>query len=433
MKYLVIIVFAFSVAFSAEAQILGLYNQELKNGFSINSSQAGVNGSDILWTSYRNQWTNIAAAPKHTGVNYHSNIGKGMGLGGKFFNYQSNIFSISRFEFTWAYHAKLTQESFLDFGLLPSFTSEFLNFSQVTIRDAGDPLVSTYDRTTNSVFNVGFAMAYRKTNFNIGIQVNNLVQPEMTYNKTDNLISSVNNREIVFHGSYDVKINEEIDFSPLLITRFSKGANFQYDFMPRVIFNKNYWGAFVLRNTSIGVMAGLNLSQYIGMYYSFENNTSHLGGQAGPSHEIGLAINVGDRFNKAVELRTKNLKQEIAQLNQNINSLKVKVFNDSLVSFDDRKDEKLKSIRENRYLASMAEKYPNRTFYVIQTSHVNQAGANEVAKYWQNKGFDTKVIYSENYRKYYVYFFKTASVYDAFYELLDLKELGITHAWILIE
>ena len=313
---LVFLSFIFGNLFS---QQVPMYSQYIMNGFLVNPSFAGRDGSTTVNLTAREQWVGIKDAPKTYAASFQTRVlktshitsgtsvrrdqvkptkGGNVGLGGYIFNDSNGIMRRTGFQAAYAYHIKMgnTEDvpNNLAFGLALTGYQYFVDLNG-RIFNPDDPLLNSFDRSV-FVTDFNFGASYTTTKYYAGFAMTNLLRGNLIFGDT----AKVNNRNELGHffitGGVKIPINYDWTFSP---SGFIKASDMffksvQMDITGRMYFKDNYWAGLSYRTKdALIVMLGLQYDKFFFAYaydYILTNIRSHTFG----SHELSFAVRFGD-------------------------------------------------------------------------------------------------------------------------------------------
>lgn len=268
----------------------------------MNPALAGYSKQTEFRATLSQQWIGIPNAPTTQSVSAHTFAGKGIGVGGYFYNDKNGLNNETGVNLTGAYHIKLGEEDELlkirklSFGLGASAFQHTLNLAKFTDHDY-DPAVDGAEKSAFSIdFNAG--VFFRYDGLSAGISAAGLGFKKLSiYNDATEPDFPVH---VFTNVGYLFSPVENIFLEPSVMYKFTTNEQSQIDVNIKTILypadDQQYWLSISLRRTLdadnaqfldlIG-LAGINYRGFMFAYaYDFgmsELNSSHSG-----SHQLML-------------------------------------------------------------------------------------------------------------------------------------------------
>ena len=321
MRYIAFIILFISITLAGRAQQMPIYSQYVMNGFLINPAITGHDAYTSFTLTARQQWLGIKDAPatrsfagqtrllrqnhivRSRNVNNRSlrPSTKGrVGLGGFIYNDRNGAVDRSGIQFNYAYHIFVKQTQF-SFGISAGIfqfkinDENFLFGDQISSQNGGgtqDPVAASFKRVIYVPdANLGFYVSDPR--FYGGLSVNQLFQ---SYLKIGN--RQFEDYKMVRHyyllGGYRFELQNGFLIEPNMLFKATEKKAFQLDLGAKLRYNDDLWVGLVYRTSGFLILqAGVRVSQlYIG--YSFDYMLSSIQKHTYGSHEIVLALKLGD-------------------------------------------------------------------------------------------------------------------------------------------
>ena len=307
------------VSLPARSQQMPLYSQYVMNGYLLNPAITGHDGYTSFNLTARQQWLGIKNAPAtrsfsgQTRLLRKSHVVKSrsisqrslkpstkgrVGLGGFIFNDRNGSVERTGVQASYAYHIFVKETQF-SFGLSAGIFQFRVHDDNLTFHDGltsggqtADPVALNFQKVIYVPdANVGFYIS--DPEYYAGISVNQLFQ---SYLRLGN--RQFENYKMVRHyyalGGYRFELGNEFTIEPNILFKASEKKSFQLDVGAKVQYNNDYWGGMVYRTGGTLIMiAGVRVKQlYIG--YAFDYMLSSIQKHTYGSHEIVLALKLGD-------------------------------------------------------------------------------------------------------------------------------------------
>jgi type IX secretion system PorP/SprF family membrane protein len=296
------------------AQQLPIYSQYVLNGFMVNPAMAGYDGYTTFNTTARQQWLGFSQAPRTYSAAWQTRVmsrsyriinsfvknenklkpsTKGrVGLGAYLVNDVNANVARTGASFTYAYHIYMNNRQ-LSFGLAGKVFQYRINSDRLTFGVDGDPVLNGDFRTVTYSPDADFGVLFQDPNYFIGLSVSNLLQTafKMWGNETVDFWTS---RHYWIMGAYRFTLSDMIDMEPGVLLKTTEDWNPQGDFTVKLYFDNQFWGGLSYRtDQSVILLLGVRVD---GLFfgYSFDWGFSEIGHFNYGSHEIILAVKLGD-------------------------------------------------------------------------------------------------------------------------------------------
>ncbi len=285
-----------------KSQEISVFQYYLLNPYLMNPALAGFSQQTEIKATLSQQWIGIPDAPATQTISAHSYAGKGIGIGGYFYNDKNGLNKETGFNLTGAYHINLGEEQELlkirklSFGIGASAFQHTLNLAAFTDHDY-DPAVDGAEKSAFAIdFNAG--AYFRYDGLSAGISAAGLGFKKLSiYNDATEPVFPAN---FYINVGYLFQTSDYIMLEPSVVYKFTNNQQSQLDANLKAIFyqsnDQQYWLSMSVRKTLdtgnaqfldlIG-LAGVNYKGFMFAYaYDFgmsELNSSHSG-----SHQLML-------------------------------------------------------------------------------------------------------------------------------------------------
>ena len=219
-----------------------------------------------------------------------------VGLGAYLINDINAKVSRTGFSFTYACHI-IFDEQQLSFGLAAKMFQYRINISELTFGEDGDPLVSGSFKEVGYNPDADFGVLFNGIGYYVGFSITNLLQSSVMFGSSD-LPDFKTYRHYWLLGGYRYRINYDWEIEPSFLAKTSENWNPQAEGSLRVHYRESFWTGFSYRsNNTIIAIVGVRVDNiYFG--YSFDWSLSDIGNYNYGSHEICLAVKLGDNQRK---------------------------------------------------------------------------------------------------------------------------------------
>jgi len=297
---------------TVSAQQLPLYSQYMMNEFLINPATAGYDGYTSFNLTAREQWVGLEGAPMTHSFSWQTRLLKRsfiirqrtpkkkvfvpsrsgrVGLGGSVYNDHYGLIDRTGLQFTYAYHIFIRNTQ-LSFGLTGSayqfrFTGNFMP------QDTDVFLMGLKRSVFVPDAGVGiFVLNYR---YYAGISADQLMQSYIKIDNTKGLSNYRLKRVYYFTAGYHgIFPNPDYEFEPSILFKTTTLFKPQLDISAKIYYKDDYWVGLSYRtDNSIILLGGVRFNHfYIG--YAFDYNFTNITRYTYGSHELMLALKLGD-------------------------------------------------------------------------------------------------------------------------------------------
>ncbi len=298
---------------STNAQQLPVYSQYTFNKFLLNPAFAGSEGYTSLNVIAREQWVGFTDAPKTHAITFESRILKNsfiskntsirkkrrmssrsgrVGWGMHLFNDKNGKFSRTGLEGTYSYHLDISDYK-LSFGLTMILFQCKLNTSELIFSDdENDDLVNGKNESLY-IPDANFGTYFSARNFYAGISMMQIMQSSIKLSNKSKSEYKLQ-RQYNILGGYIYSINDNFDIEPSFLLKFTNLNRSQIDLNIKVSYMDDLSGGLTFRSgSSLIVFTGAKLNRYY-FGYAFDYNFNSLMNHTYGSHEIMLAVKLGD-------------------------------------------------------------------------------------------------------------------------------------------
>lgn len=296
-----------------------LYSQYVMNGYLLNPAITGHDGFTSFNLTARQQWLGISGAPASRSVSGQTRLlrksyvikarsvsnrslkpsTKGrVGLGGFIYDDRNGAVERTGLQASYAFHIFIKQTQF-SFGLSAGVFQFRIDPEELTFADAitgdgttSDPVALGYQKVTYVPdANLGFYISDPR--FYGGISVNQLFQSYLRIgNRQFEEYKMI--RHYYLLGGYRFQVANNYIVEPNLLFKATERKAFQLDFGAKIIYNQDYWGGLLFRtNGTLILLAGVRV-QKLHIGYAFDYMFSSIQKHTYGSHEIVLALKLGD-------------------------------------------------------------------------------------------------------------------------------------------
>lgn len=269
------------------AQFEASYTQYMFNGLAINPAYAGSHNSLDATLITRFQSPGVEGAPSTQTIAAHSGIkDKKIGLGVMLITDKVGVTRQTGFYASFAYKIKF-ENSTLSMGLQGGATNYRSDYTQLLIKQPGDPLVNGDVRET--LPNIGAGIYYYSKMFYAGLSMPQMVSA----NETD----IIQSQPVIFTTGVVLPINDAFKLKPNLLIRTVEEQLAEIHANLNLLIHEILWVGVSYRiNSSVSGLLELQLTNQLRLGYAYDATLTDLGQVNSGSHE--LMLNYQLRFSK---------------------------------------------------------------------------------------------------------------------------------------
>lgn len=319
MKKPVLFAISFLIYAFTYAQQRPQYTQYVFNNYLLNPAVSGIENYVDTKFGYRNQWTGLSGAPTTSYFTINAPLGDAseMGGGGAESPYsrsytqnymaaephhgigfmmvadQAGPLNQTNIDATYAYHLGITDRLNVAVGVMAGVNRISLNTSQITLDNSLDPAI-TNNNNSQWKPDLGVGIWAYSGNYYIGASVQQLLKEPLYFGTNNVYTESTTVPHLFFTAGYKIFLTDEITMMPSVMVKVINPAPVSYDLNMKLAFGDRLWvGGSYRHDDSFSVMAGINVSSFINLGYSYDITTSTLSTVSNGTHEIviGLMLN----------------------------------------------------------------------------------------------------------------------------------------------
>jgi type IX secretion system PorP/SprF family membrane protein len=312
----IVVVAILTLFFSADclSQQSPIYSQYILNEFLINPAVAGIDGMTTINLSGRKQWLGLKYTPETYSASistrilkspfsisnrrYHKGSQGRVGLGASFVSDRSGAINRTSFQIIYAYHIFI-QNYQLSFGLKTFGTQFRIDRELISLREY-DPNIENMLGKSAFIPDAGAGVNFTTPNAQLGFSASHLLESVIKFGDMEldaNELEHIRNYSLF--GYYrKLMRNRNWTFEHSAIIRGNEMLRFSAETSVRFIYKKEYWAGLSVRTSGeLIILGGVKLNRvYIG--YSFDYGFNQLSYSSYGSHEIVLALKLGDSIRR---------------------------------------------------------------------------------------------------------------------------------------
>jgi type IX secretion system PorP/SprF family membrane protein len=295
-----------------QAQQQPLYSQFTFNKLLFNPGSAGSENTTIIKATGYEQWVGFKGAPKYHTVSLDTRIFTeskkprrdvkkrfklikpgSIGAGVVVFNEKYGPLSHTGISATYSYHVKLGENRQLSFGISPVLSNLGLNSSEVILPDDEFDDLLVGNKTRRWIMDFDFGIYLLGKDYFAGYSTHRLTSATLQWGGSleDDFQLS---RQHYLMGGYRYLLSPDILLEPATLIRLPEGGKPSMDISLQATIRRDYWcGLSFKTSRTLSVFGGLQVDRYL-FGYSFDYNLSTVRKYSYGSHEIMLALQLGD-------------------------------------------------------------------------------------------------------------------------------------------
>lgn len=285
---------AVCMGLTASAQQLAQYSQYVFNHFSVNPAVAGSKDCIDLRMGYRQQWTGFEGAPNTGWASLHAPLrpkGKPFlnnkhGVGAFIEADQAGHWGYTRLVLAYAYHLRMTQDTYFSMGFFAGAQQMKFNWGDVTLSDYNDPLITSRASVVVAPDITPGLFIYGKKGWG-GVALHQALGNRITDIGDDSRLA----RQFMLSGGYRWVMGRKSVFSPSALIKTGAAIPMAFDLNAMVEWDRTIaLGVGYRSGDALVVMMKLAFLKYFQLGYSYDVTTSALRTAGNNTHEIVLGI-----------------------------------------------------------------------------------------------------------------------------------------------
>ena len=313
---------------SVFAQQKPQYTQYVFNNLLLNPAVSGIENYTDVKAGYRSQWTGLQGAPVTSYLTVTAPIGSNFiqgdatafpaeggenpssrlytqnymaaephhGIGFTIVTDVAGPITQTNIDITYAYHLGLTEKLNLAVGVAAGVNHISLNTSLITLENPLDPAISNGNNSQWKP-DLSTGVWLYSSNYYLGASVQQLLPQNLYFSTNTAYDQSKTVPQYFFTGGVKVFVTDDVTFLPSFLVKLIKPTPATYDLNGKLSFRDKFWiGGSYRHNDSFGVLAGVNISSFINIGYSYDITTSALNTVSNGTHEIVINLLLNNRY-----------------------------------------------------------------------------------------------------------------------------------------
>lgn len=292
MKKIFFILTSITLAINSYAQVMSydFYTFRLNNMYNVNPAFSSKGDGINVMLNAQSQNKGVAYANKNVMLGLYSKLSKKQALGGKIINDTRGAFQVLRADLSYAYIAKINDESTLTMGLSAGVLNNNLMVNRIEnyqALDQTDPtLTKSYYNTTQ--FAAGAGLLYNYKGLDVSVSLPHIISTNQPLNGYTHAA--------VF---YTIKAGEKFKVIPWVCYQNTPVTKSVYSGYVKGTYKDFVWvQAGYQSNKTVHAMLGVNVENFA-LGYGFRFNNKEFGAIASGSHEVSFSIKIPQRSKAA--------------------------------------------------------------------------------------------------------------------------------------
>ena len=324
----ILILFISLIKFSS-AQQKPQYTQYIFNYLLINPAVTGIENYTDAKAGYRSQWTGLQGAPVTAYLTVDFPLGDKFiqgdatsfpaeggvdpssrqytqnymasephhGLGFSIVSDVAGPINTTNIDVNYAYHIGLTDKMNLALGVAAGANHISLNTAEITLENPLDPAIANGNNSQWTP-DLSAGVWLYGGNYFAGASVQQLL-PGNLYFSTQHAVNAAKTVPQYFvTAGLKLFLDDDLTLMPSFLVKQISPVPITYDLNLKLNFKDKLWlGGSYRHSDSFGVLAGINVSSFINVGYSYDITTSALNTVSNGTHEIVIILLLNNKYN----------------------------------------------------------------------------------------------------------------------------------------
>ncbi|MDZ4756845.1 MAG: type IX secretion system membrane protein PorP/SprF [Bacteroidota bacterium] len=212
------------LSFGAFAQQDPGYSMYFFNPVNINPAYAGSREVFSGSLVHRSQWAKMEGAPTSQSLSIHSALPNSkVGLGLQINNDKAGPLKNTGVNFTYAYHAKVSEKAKLAFGVTGMVNNVSVGWDKINIDDNNDPAFAA-NANSNWVADAAAGLYLYKPRFYCGLSANHLLQSRFGLTDASGADKAKFYRQYYLTTGVVLPLTKSVDFRPSILMKYVQSA-----------------------------------------------------------------------------------------------------------------------------------------------------------------------------------------------------------------
>ncbi|MDF2432966.1 MAG: hypothetical protein JWP44_2597 [Mucilaginibacter sp.] len=329
MKKVSYLLFVFAIIFQcARAQQKPQYTQYVFNNLLLNPAVTGIENYTDVKAGYRSQWTGLQGAPVTSYLTLSAPLGDKFlngdatafpaqggenpssrlftqnymaaephhGIGFMVVSDKAGPITQTNIDVTYAYHLGLTARLNLAVGIAAGVNHINLNTSMITLENPLDPAI-TNGNNSQWKPDLSTGIWLYSSNYYIGASVQQLLPQNLYFSTNTAYNQSKTVPQYFLTGGVKLFLTDDLTLLPSFLIKDINPTPFTFDINAKLSFQDKFWiGGSYRKSDSFGALAGVNISSFVNIGYSYDITTSALNTVSNGTHELVIGILLNNRY-----------------------------------------------------------------------------------------------------------------------------------------
>jgi type IX secretion system PorP/SprF family membrane protein len=303
------------------------YTQYVFNNLLLNPAVTGIENYTDVKAGYRSQWTGLQGAPITSYLTVDAPLGNAFlqgdasafpasggenpssrlytqnymaaephhGIGFTLVSDVAGPITQTNIDATYAYHIGISSNVNLSLGVSAGMSRISLNTSELSLETPIDPAIANGNNSQWKP-DLGTGVWLYASNYYVGASVQQLL-PTNLYFSTNNYNQSKTVPQYFLTSGVKLFLTDDITLMPSFLIKVINPEPVTYDINAKLSFQDKFWfGGSYRHDDSFGVLAGVNISSFINIGYSYDITTSALNTVSNGTHEIVISLLLNNRY-----------------------------------------------------------------------------------------------------------------------------------------
>jgi type IX secretion system PorP/SprF family membrane protein len=305
------------------------YTQYVFNNLLLNPAVTGIENYTDVKAGYRSQWTGLQGAPVTSYLTIDAPLGNNFlqgdatafpaaggenpssrlytqnymaaephhGIGFTIVSDQAGAFNTTNIDLTYAYHLGLTDRLNLAVGVAAGVNHINLNTSILVLENPFDPAIANGNNSQWKP-DLSTGIWLYGPSYYFGASVQQILPQNLYFSTTDHEVDQSKTVPQYFITSgVKLFLSDDLTLLPSFLIKIINPTPPTFDINAKISFKDKFWiGGSYRRDDSFGVLAGLNISSFINIGYSYDITTSALNTVSNGTHEIVISLLLNNRY-----------------------------------------------------------------------------------------------------------------------------------------
>lgn len=296
--------FSLSLTHNLQAQHEPQFSQYMFSPLIFNPAVSGLEDAVVSVLDARLQWVQIPGAPQSQSISSHFPLYRlNSGMGFRLVNDKSGLLQTTAVSLSYAYHVNVGKSK-LSLGAYGGMAYQELDGTkliapqgsyEVIIDHNDDKLPETL--VSDIIPDAGFGFLLKSQKAEVGLSVIHLLGNAFEYPTTGNITSIQYSPTGYVYLSYNQKLGGNFQLKPTVLFKTDliesmADVNLLLNYKNNIVFGASFRGYLAKQTDAVVVIAGWNISDKLGVNYSYDITLSGLSAVSQGSHELTITYRI---------------------------------------------------------------------------------------------------------------------------------------------